>query len=76
VLDAVRAIADEEDIPPAQVSLAWLLHKEVVDAPIIGPRQESHLEQSVDALDVDLTRDQIEQLEAPLYPQWPVKGKN
>jgi aryl-alcohol dehydrogenase-like predicted oxidoreductase len=76
VLDAVRAIAEEEDITPAQVSLAWLLHTEVVDAPIIGPRRVSHLEQSVDALDIDLTRAQIERLEAPLYPQWPVKGKN
>jgi aryl-alcohol dehydrogenase-like predicted oxidoreductase len=76
VLDAVRAIAADEDATPAQVSLAWLLQKDVVDAPIIGPRRVSHLDQSVDALEIDLTQKQIERLEAPLFPQWPVKGKN
>jgi aryl-alcohol dehydrogenase-like predicted oxidoreductase len=76
VLDAVRAIAAAEDATPAQVSLAWLLQKDVVDAPIIGPRRVSHLDQSVDALEIDLTQKQIERLEAPLFPQWPVKGKN
>jgi aryl-alcohol dehydrogenase-like predicted oxidoreductase len=76
VLDAVRAVAAEENVSPVQVSLAWLLHKEVVDAPIVGPRRVAHLEQNVDALTVELTPEQIDRLEGPLFPQWPAEGKN
>ncbi|MFC7046763.1 aldo/keto reductase [Halobacteriaceae archaeon GCM10025711] len=70
VLDEVRAIADEKDATPAQVSLAWLLHKDVVDAPIIGPRSVEHLEENVGALDVSLTDDEMARLEAPKEPVW------
>jgi len=76
VLDEVRAIAEEEDASPAQVSLAWLLHKDVVDAPIIGPRRIAHLEENVEALTVELSDEQLSRLEAPIFPQWPVEGKD
>ncbi|WP_049893561.1 aldo/keto reductase [Halogranum rubrum] len=76
VLDAVRAIADEKAVSPAQVSLAWLLHKDVVDAPIVGARRIDHLEENVDALSVELTEDEVARLEEPLFPQWPVEGKD
>ncbi|WP_442904983.1 aldo/keto reductase [Haladaptatus sp. CMSO5] len=70
VLDEVRTVADEKDVTPAQVSLAWLLHKDVVDAPIIGPRTVQHLEESVGALDVSLSDEEVERLEAPKTPVW------
>jgi len=70
VLDTVREIADERDRTPAQVSLSWLLHKDVVDAPIIGPRSTDHLEENVAALDVELSDDELERLEAPIDPMW------
>ncbi|SDN09813.1 Predicted oxidoreductase [Halogranum gelatinilyticum] len=76
VIDEVRRLAAEKDATPAQVSLAWLLHKEVVDAPIIGPRRLDHLEENVEALSVGLTDDEIERLEEPIFPQWPVQGKD
>jgi aryl-alcohol dehydrogenase-like predicted oxidoreductase len=70
VLDAVREVADEKDATPAQVSLAWLLHKDVVDAPIVGPRSIDHLEENVGAFDVSLTDEEIGRLEAPKDPVW------
>ncbi|WP_440764343.1 aldo/keto reductase [Natronorubrum sp. DTA7] len=70
VLEVVRNLADSKGVSPAQLSLAWLLHKPVVDAPIIGPRTIDHLEDSVGALEVDLTDDEIDRLEAPLTPVW------
>ncbi|GGN88850.1 aldo/keto reductase [Haloarcula pellucida] len=76
VLDEIRAIADEKDATPAQVSLAWLLHKDVVDAPIIGPRKMDHLEENVSAVDIDLAADELARIEGPKYPQWPVEGKD
>ncbi|SEO20937.1 Predicted oxidoreductase [Halogranum amylolyticum] len=76
VLDEVRAIAETKDSTPAQVSLAWLLHKELVDAPITGPRRIDHLEENVEALDIELTDDELSRLEEPIFPQWPVEGKD
>ncbi len=76
VLDAVRAVAEEEDVTPAQVSLAWLLHKKVVDAPIIGPRRTEHLEENVESFSVKLTDQQLARLEEPIFPQWPAPGKD
>ena len=70
VLDEVRAVADAHDATPVQVSLAWLLAKDVVDAPIIGPKSVDHLEESVGALDLSLSDDEIERLEAPKTPVW------
>ena len=70
VLDTVRELADEKDATAAQVSLAWLLHKDLVDAPIVGPRTIDHLEENVDALEVDLTDEELRRLEAPIEPVW------
>ncbi|MFB6152281.1 MAG: aldo/keto reductase [Haloarculaceae archaeon] len=70
VLDEVRTLADDHDVSPAQISLAWLLHKDVVDAPIIGPRTTDHLKDDVAALDIELTEAEIERLESPIEPTW------
>jgi len=70
VLDAVRDLADRKDATPAQVSLAWLLHKDTVDAPVIGPKTVDHLEDSVGALSVSLSNDEVARLEAPKSPAW------
>jgi len=70
VLDVVRDLAEQKDATPAQVSLAWLLGKDVVDAPIVGPRTVDHLEADVGALDVELTDEEVDRLEAPKTPVW------
>jgi aryl-alcohol dehydrogenase-like predicted oxidoreductase len=71
VLDAVRAVADERDATPLQVSLAWLLSKDVVDAPIVGPKSVDQLDENVGAVGLTLTEDELERLEAPIDPVWP-----
>ncbi|SFR51424.1 MULTISPECIES: aldo/keto reductase [Halorubrum] len=76
VLEEIRDIADANGATPAQVSIAWLLHKDVVDAPIIGPRSVEHLEENVGALGVELTDEELSRIEAPLTPQWPALGKD
>lgn len=70
VLDIVRDIADREDASPVEVSVAWLLKKEVVDAPIIGPQSTDHVDTYLGAFDVSLTDDDIERLEEPIDPTW------
>lgn len=70
VLDIVRELAEEKDATAAQVSLAWLLHKDIVDAPIVGARTFDHLEDNVDALNIEFTAEEIDRLEAPITPVW------
>jgi len=48
---------------PADVALAWLLHKPAVTAPIIGPRTESQLLGSMRALQIRLSDDVLEALD-------------
>lgn len=76
VLDAIREVSEEEGASPAQIALAWLLHKGVVDAPIIGPKRPGHLDEHIGALEVSLSEDQIRRIEAPKTPRWPAPGKD
>ena len=62
VLDAVRAVAGELDTSPLAVSLAWLLAKPGMTAPIIGANTVEQLQGSLAVLDVDLTAEQMETL--------------
>jgi aryl-alcohol dehydrogenase-like predicted oxidoreductase len=68
VVDAVRAVADEQGLPPAQVSLAWLMGKPAVTAPIVGATKISHIEDAVAATGVTLSEKEVAQLEAPYRP--------
>ena len=73
VVDAVRAVAAERDLPPARVALAWLLAKPAVTAPIVGATKLRHLEDSIAAVEVTLSDDEVARLEAPYRPH-PVLG--
>jgi aryl-alcohol dehydrogenase-like predicted oxidoreductase len=68
VVDAVRAVAGERGLPPAQVSLAWLLSKPTVTAPVVGATKLRHIEDAVAATSVALTAEEIARLEAPYRP--------
>jgi aryl-alcohol dehydrogenase-like predicted oxidoreductase len=68
VNERVAELAAEEDATMAQIALAWLLHKDWVDAPIVGTTSVEHLEQAVAALDISLSEGDIEYLEAPYEP--------
>jgi aryl-alcohol dehydrogenase-like predicted oxidoreductase len=55
----------------AQIALSWMLQKECVDAPIVGTSSVEHLEDAVEALDIDLSDSDMEYLEAPYEPVEP-----
>ena len=73
VADRVAALARGREVPMAQVALAWVLGKSPVTAPIIGATKLSHLDDAIAALSLQLTADEIAQLEAPYLPH-PVLG--
>jgi aryl-alcohol dehydrogenase-like predicted oxidoreductase len=68
VIDAVRRVAQARGVPPARIALAWLLSKPAVTAPIIGATKVEHLDDAIAALAVELSSDEIRQLEAPYRP--------
>jgi 1-deoxyxylulose-5-phosphate synthase len=73
VVDAVRAVAAERALPPAQIALAWLFGKPAVTAPIVGATKLRHLEDAIAAVEVTLSEDEVGRLEAPYRPH-PVLG--
>jgi len=68
VVEACRTVAASRGVPPARVALAWMLSKPFVTAPIIGATKIEHLKDAVAAVDLELTSDEIKQLEAPYQP--------
>ncbi|MFI9407767.1 aldo/keto reductase [Nocardia sp. NPDC052316] len=73
VVDAVRKVAAERDLPPARIALAWLLGRPGVTAPIIGATKTKHLEDAVAAVPIRLSEQEIATLQAPYRPH-PVLG--
>jgi 1-deoxyxylulose-5-phosphate synthase len=73
VVQAVHAVAGERGVTPAEVSLAWLLSKPAVAAPIVGATKLAHLEAAIRAVDLVLSPDEVARLEAPYRPH-PVRG--
>ena len=71
IADAVQAVAAERGVPMAQVALAWVLRNPVVSSPIVGPTKVGHLLDAVGALDVSLTDDEVQGLEAVYTPRMP-----
>lgn len=68
IVKRVAEIADEMGIFRSQVALAWLLQKESVVAPIIGATKESHLNDAVGAIDIELSSEAITYLEELYVP--------
>ena len=71
-----RLVAVAERMPnakPAQVALAWLLHRPGITAPIIGASKMSHLEDAVAAVSIKLSAEEMQLLEEPYRPH-PVLG--
>ncbi|MFB6149707.1 MAG: aldo/keto reductase [Halobacteriales archaeon] len=66
--ERVEELAAEKGVSMAQISLAWLLHKDWVDSPIVGVSSIAHLEDAVEAVSVDLSDDDMAYLEEPYEP--------
>jgi aryl-alcohol dehydrogenase-like predicted oxidoreductase len=70
---AYQTYAAQVGCTPAQLALAWLLHKDKTLIPIPGTQNVAHLEENMQALDVPLTPHQVHELDA-LINQHTVKG--
>jgi 1-deoxyxylulose-5-phosphate synthase len=73
VVERVAEVAGEREVAPAQVALAWLLHRPGVTAPIIGATKPAHLNDALAAEQLTLSEVEISRLEEPYVPH-PVLG--
>jgi aryl-alcohol dehydrogenase-like predicted oxidoreductase len=73
VVDRVTELAEGRGVPPAQVALAWLLHRPGVTAPIIGATKPGHLQDALAAEQLELSPQEMARLEEPYVPH-PVLG--
>ncbi|KAF8161259.1 aryl-alcohol dehydrogenase [Crassisporium funariophilum] len=65
----VEEVAKKRGISMAQVSIAWLLSKDGVTAPIVGTTSLKNLEDIIEGINVKLTEEEIKYLEEPYKPQ-------
>ncbi len=70
IVEAVAAVAAKRGATRAQVALVWLLAKPSVSAPIVGVTRPEQLGDLLGALGVELTSQEVEQLEEPYEPHW------
>jgi len=64
ILEQMEAMARAKGCTLTQLALAWLLANPVVTSPIIGPRTIEQLEDNLGALEVRLTPEELETLNA------------
>ncbi|MCB1495544.1 MAG: aldo/keto reductase [Bauldia sp.] len=80
-IDAMRPIAEAHGVSVARIAIAWLLHQPVVTSVIIGAKNADQLDDNIAAVDVRLSAEELETLDAvsalpPEYPGWMVERQN
>jgi aryl-alcohol dehydrogenase-like predicted oxidoreductase len=75
VVDVLKQVAQNHSASPAQVAIAWMLTKPFISSIIIGANKMHQLEDNLGAVKLNLSAQELEQLNtltAPqlLYPGW------
>ena len=83
LLGPIKAVAEAKGCSMAQVAIAWVLAQGNDIVPIPGTKRRKYLEQNAQAVDITLTKDEIEKLEQSFpqqiaaglrYPEFQLKG--
>ena len=68
LVEALRSIAVEKNATVAQIAIAWVLSRGDDVVPLVGARQPRRLDESLGALNVDLTAGDLEAIERAVPP--------
>ncbi|MGD0165669.1 MAG: aldo/keto reductase [Gaiellaceae bacterium] len=68
LVDRIAEIATEKNVTPTQLALAWVLAQGDDVVPIPGTTKASHLEQNLAALEIELTSDDLAQIDEAFPP--------
>jgi aryl-alcohol dehydrogenase-like predicted oxidoreductase len=63
-LEAVRNVAEKHSVKPAQIAIAWLLHKPFVTTPIASATKPEQVHDLVTAVDIKLDSEDMRRLDA------------
>jgi aryl-alcohol dehydrogenase-like predicted oxidoreductase len=74
IIEAVGKVASDRGRKRAHVALAWLRSKPVVTAPLVGASSIEQIDDAVASLDIELTQEEVQQLEAPYTPRYDFQG--
>ena len=66
LLDLLNEVADKKGITPAQISLAWMLHKYPHVVPIPGMRKDERVIENLGAADIELSDEEFKNIEKEL----------
>ena len=73
IVDRVVELSQRHGCSPAQIALAWMLHKPGITSPIIGATKMHHLDEAITATEINLSAEEIAYLEECYQPH-PVLG--
>lgn len=62
----LQKFAEQKHTTPAQISLAWMLHKYSFVVPIPGMRKEERLKENFGAAEIALTEKEFDEIEKAL----------
>lgn len=65
----VVEIAKDHGVSMAEVALAWVLSKDHITSPLVGASTVGHMDDNVKALELKLTQDEIQALDALYRPR-------
>jgi len=63
LVDRLRELAESRKATPAQIALGWLLAQRPWIVPIPGTTKEHRLDENIAALDIELTSDDLHEIE-------------
>jgi aryl-alcohol dehydrogenase-like predicted oxidoreductase len=68
LVERIRALASHKGCTPAQFALAWVLAQGNDIVPIPGTKRRRYLEENVGALDIQLTKEELTEIDSLLPP--------
>jgi aryl-alcohol dehydrogenase-like predicted oxidoreductase len=69
LVERLRKVGQKYGRPPGQVAVAWVLGNSAVTAAIVGARNAEQVEKNVGAAELDLTDEEVAQIESSNVPQ-------
>jgi len=73
LVDKVKELAKERKVTPSQMALAWVINRGDDIVPIPGTTKIKHIEENIKAVDIELTEDEMNQLEK-IFPKGVASG--
>lgn len=71
IVEVVKRVAARHGCSPSRVALAWVLGRSAVSSVIIAARKREHLEDNIEAVNLELTAQDLDELDSASHPGTP-----